>query len=306
MTFDPTQFRELYPWQGRMLDVGGGVRMHYLDTGTGEPLVMLHGNPTWSFFWRHLVQGLSPRHRVIVPDHVGCGLSDKPGDDRYEYVLERRVRDLETLLDSLGVTQDITLVLHDWGGMIGLAFATLHPERITRLIVLNTAGFGLPPGRTLPWQIAVIRRFPWFQFPVRGLNAFVRGATLTCSVRPGRMTPLIRRAYLAPHDSWANRISVQRFVDDIPLTHADRSHALVRRVADELGQFRELPVLICWGRRDFVFDDAFLAEWERRFPGAEIHRFDDAGHFVLEDAHEEIVPLARSFLERHPLGDAAK
>ena len=306
MTFDVTPFRSLYPWEGGMLDVGGGVRMHYLDEGpdernpTAEPLVMLHGNPTWSFFWRHLVAGLSPTHRVIVPDHVGCGLSDTPGDDRYEYTLERRVRDLELLLDARGVTKDITLVLHDWGGMIGLAFATLHPERIKRLVVLNTAGFGLPPGRSLPWQIAIIRKFPYFQFPVRGLNAFVRGAVIpgTCSVRPGRMTPLIRKAYLAPHDSWAHRISVQRFVDDIPLKPSDRSFAIVKRVSDELGQFGKLPVLICWGRRDFVFDDAFLAQWEQRFPEAEIHRFDDAGHFVLEDAHEEILPLVQEFLAR--------
>ena len=140
---------------------------------------------------------------------------------------------------------------------------------------------------------------------MRRLNAFVRGAVASCSVRPGRMTPLIARAYLAPHDSWENRISVQRFVDDIPLEPGDASFALVRRVSDELSQFRSLPVLICWGRRDFVFDDAFLAEWERRFPEAEIHRFDDAGHFVLEDAHEEILPIVQSFLKRHPLAAAS-
>src|SRR5580698_4397338 len=107
MTFDMTPFRALYPWDGRYLDVGDGVRMHYLDEGAGEPLVMLHGNPTWSFYWRHLVRGLSPSYRTIVPDHVGCGLSDKPGDDRYDYVLDRRVDDLERLLDDRGVTSDI-------------------------------------------------------------------------------------------------------------------------------------------------------------------------------------------------------
>lgn len=304
MTFDIAPYRELYPWEGRRLDVGNGVQMHYLDEGRGEPLVMLHGNPTWSFYWRNLVKGLSGSHRTIVPDHVGCGLSDKPGDDRYEYVLERRVKDLEALLDHLKVTKDITLVLHDWGGMIGMAFATRHPERIKRLVVLNTAGFGLPPGRKLPWQISVVRHLPFFALPVRGLNAFSRGANLTCSTRPGRMTDTVKRAYLAPYDSWEHRIAVQRFVEDIPLKEGDRSWPMVKEVSDRLEQFRSVPLMICWGGKDFVFDQHFLAEWRRRLPNAEVHSFPDAGHYVLEDAHEEILPLVRDFLKAHPLTQA--
>ncbi len=305
MTFDVTPLRSLYPWTGHYLDVGGGVRMHYLDEGKGEPLVMLHGNPTWSFFYRHLVAGLSPSHRTIVPDHVGCGLSDKPGDDRYEYVLDRRVSDLEWLLDTIGVVSDITLVVHDWGGMIGLAFATRHPERVRRLVVFNTAGFGLPPGKRLPWQIALVRRLPFFAVPVRGLNAFSRGANRFCSVRPGGMSPLVRRAYLAPYDSWQHRIAVQRFVEDIPLRAGDRSFDTVDRVSRTLGRLAGVPLLLCWGGRDFVFDDAFLDEWIRRLPHAEVHAFADAGHYVLEDAHERVLPLVKDFLARHPLTSAA-
>jgi haloalkane dehalogenase len=301
MTFDITPFRSLYPWQARFFDVGQGVRMHYLDEGQGETLVMLHGNPTWSFYWRNLVKAFSGTHRVIVPDHVGCGLSDKPGDEKYEYVLERRVSDLEGLLDSLGLTKDITLVVHDWGGMIGMAFATRHPERIKRLVVLNTAGFGLPEGRKLPWQIAMVRYAPFFPVPVRGFNAFSRGANLMCSTREGRMTELVKQAYLAPYDSWAHRIAVQRFVEDIPLKPGDKSWPTVSGVAEKLEQFRKVPILICWGRRDFVFDDAFLAQWKQRLPEAEVHVFEDAGHYVMEDAHEQIIPLMRDFLARHPL-----
>lgn len=300
MTFDIAPYRSLYPWQGHHLDVGGGVRMHYLDEGAGEPLVMLHGNPTWSFYWRHLVKGLSGSYRTIVPDHVGCGLSDKPGDDKYEYVLERRVQDLELLLRTLGLTKDLTLVVHDWGGMIGLAFATLFPGRVKRLVVLNTAGFGLPQGRKLPWQIAVVRKLPFFAVPVRGLNAFSRGANLL-STASGRMTGLVQRAYLAPYDSWAHRIAVQRFVEDIPLKPGDRSFDLVDQVSRELDQLRRVPLLVCWGRKDFVFDDAFLGEWRRRLPHGDYHVFEDAGHYVAEDAHERIIPLVKGFLESHPL-----
>lgn len=304
MTFDVTPFRAEYPWQGKYLDVGGGVRMHYLDEGQGEVLVMLHGNPTWSFFWRHLVKAFAGQYRVIVPDHVGCGLSDKPGDAQYAYRLERRVDDVEKLLAHLGVTDKVTLVLHDWGGMIGMAYASRRPERIARLVVLNTAGFGLPEGRKLPWQIAVVRYAPFFPVPVRGFNAFSRGALLTCSKKPERLTPTVRAAYLAPYDSWAHRIAVQRFVEDIPLRAGDPSWPIVKAVADGLGRFDATPTLICWGEQDFVFDDAFLGEWRRRLPKAEIHTFADAGHYVLEDAHERIAPLIRAFLERHPLTGA--
>jgi haloalkane dehalogenase len=103
---------------------------------------MLHGNPTWSFFYRDLIRGLSDDYRTVAPDHVGCGLSDKPGDDRYDYTLSRRVDDLEALLEHLALREGLTLVLHDWGGLIGLAYAHRHPERIKRLVVLNTARCG--------------------------------------------------------------------------------------------------------------------------------------------------------------------
>lgn len=301
MTFDVTPYRSLYPWQGHFLDVGQGVKLHYLDEGKGEPLVMLHGNPTWSFYWRNLVTEFSKDHRVIVPDHVGCGLSDKPDDARYEYVLERRVADLDRLIDSLNLGDRITLVVHDWGGMIGMAWATKNPHRVKRFVVLNTAGFGLPQGRKLPWQIGVVRYAPFFPVPVRAFNAFSRGANLMCSTRPGRMTPLIKDAYLAPYDSWRNRIAVQRFVEDIPLAPGDRSWPIVNEVSEKLEQFREVPMLICWGRKDFVFDDAFLAEWRRRLPEADVHVFEDAGHYVLEDAHEEISKLMREFFVKNPL-----
>jgi haloalkane dehalogenase len=305
MTFDLGPYRTLYPWQSHFLEVGKGVRMHYLDEGKGETMVMLHGNPTWSFYWRNLVSAFSSQYRVIVPDHVGCGLSDKPGDESYEYVLERRVADVDALVKSLGLKKDITLVVHDWGGMIGLAWATRNPGLVKRLVVLNTAGFGLPPGRRLPWQIGVVRYAPFFPVPVRAFNAFSRGANLLCSTKPGRMTPLVKQAYLAPYDSWKNRIAVQRFVEDIPLAPGDRSWPLVQEVSDKLAQFRAVPILLCWGRKDFVFDDAFLAEWRARLPEVEAHVFEDAGHYVMEDAHEDIVRLMKDFLQRHPLASAA-
>jgi haloalkane dehalogenase len=290
-------YADLYPFSPHFLEVPG-ARLHFLDEGHGQLVVMLHGNPTWSFYYRDLVKALREEYRVIVPDHVGCGLSEKPEEERYEYTLDRRVADLETLLESLGLTSGVTLVLHDWGGMIGMAFASRHPERIKRLVILNTAAFLLPEGKRLPWSLWLCRNTPLGPLLIRGFNAFSRGAVRYCSTRG--LEPAVRAAYLAPYDSWSHRIAVLRFVQDIPLGPSDRAYATVRAVQDGLERFRDLPMLICWGERDFVFDGAFLAEWRRRFPKAEVHRFPDAGHFVLEDAGAAIVPLVREFLQHQP------
>ncbi len=291
--------RELYPFESHTFSLNG-LAYHYLDEGQGEPLVMVHGNPTWSFYYRNLVLGLREKYRAIVPDHIGCGLSDKPSDAHYPYTLDQRARDLEALLDHLGVTQNITLIVHDWGGMIGMVYASRHPERIRRLVILNTAAFHLPSTKPLPWTIWMCRNTPLGPLLVRGLNAFSRGAVRLC-VTAGPLTPEVRAGYLAPYDSWDHRRAVLRFVQDIPLHPRDRSYALVSEVELGLERFRSVPMLICWGMRDFVFDIHFLNEWIRRFPDAEVHRFDDAGHYVLEDAGARILPLIQEFLRTHPL-----
>ncbi len=297
MSVLPPTTAEHYPFPSHFLDLAG-LRLHYLDEGQGDPVVCVHGNPTWSFFFRGLIRDLRDRYRVVAMDHIGMGLSDKPDDSRYEYRLGRRALDLELLLDRLGLRDNLTLVLHDWGGMIGMAYASRFPERVKRLVVLNTAAFRMPPGKQLPWQIWAVRSTPLGPLLVRGLNAFSGGLVRYCSVKP--LPPEVRQAYLAPHQHWNDRRAVLRFVQDIPLSPRDPSYELVRQVEEGLPRFREVPMLICWGRRDFVFDEDFLAGWKERFPSAEVHAFDDAGHLVLEDAGDRIVPLVRGFLERHP------
>jgi haloalkane dehalogenase len=280
------------------LEVSGGHRYHYIDEGQGEAVVMVHGNPTWSFVFRHLIAGLRDRYRVIAPDHIGCGLSDKPDDSQYEYRLRRRVDDLDALVEHLGL-RSLTLVLHDWGGMIGMAWASRHPERVKRLVILNTASFLMPQGKKLPWSLWLVRNTPLGPVLVRGLNAFSRGAVRYCVCKP--LAPEVRAGYLKPYGSWKDRLAVLRFVQDIPLAPGDCGYDLVRSVQDGLHRFQDVPMLICWGAKDFVFDDHFLAEWQRRFPRAEVHRFADAGHLVLEDAGDRILPLVRDFFLRHPV-----
>ena len=295
MVKQTTDLTRLYPFEGNTLDLDG-IAYHYVDEGEGHPIVMVHGNPTWSFYYRDLIQQLRPGYRCIAPDHVGCGRSDKPSLDRYPYTLERRVEDLGRLIDSLGLER-LTLVVHDWGGMIGTAWAVQNPERVAGMVVLNTAAFHLPGGKTFPPAIALARAPGLGPFLVRAFGAFSRGANRFCVTRRP-LPPEVAAGYMAPYDSWRNRVAVYKFVEDIPLKPSDRSYQLVSQTAAGLDQLADVPMLIGWGMRDFVFDHHFLSEWERRFPDAEVHRFEDAGHYILEDAGAEIGALVERFLAR--------
>lgn len=288
----------LYPFEQHWFS-RDGLRLHYLDEGPREapPLVMVHGNPTWSFYYRNMVHALRGEYRCIVPDHIGMGLSDKPGDERYAYTLKSRVDDLEELLAHLNVTRHVTLVVHDWGGMIAMAWAARHMEAVRRLVVFNTAAFRLPPGKPLPRSLWWTRNTPLGALAVRGFNAFARGAAKYCVTRRP-MSAEVRQQYLAPYNSWANRIATLRFVQDIPLSPGDPAYATVQQAEEALPRFADRPTLICWGGRDFVFDDDYLKQWKQYFPAAQVHRLEDAGHYVLEDAPENVVPIVRDFLHR--------
>ncbi len=272
-----------------------GLKYHYLDEGAGDPVVMIHGNPTWSFYFRNLVKAVSPQFRAIVPDHIGCGLSDKPDAQTYNYRLKSRADDLEHLLNHLDLKENITLIVHDWGGMIGMVYALRYPERIKRLVIMNTAGFFPPGDKGLPLRLWLVRNILPFAVPaVLGFNLFSRAALYMAS-RKG-LSKDVRAGLTGPYNSWKNRIATLKFVQDIPVSKKDPSYSLVKNVDENLHKLSDIPMLICWGRHDFVFDSVFLAEWQRRFPHATVHEFSDAGHYVLEDAADEIIPLVRDFL----------
>jgi cis-3-alkyl-4-acyloxetan-2-one decarboxylase len=276
-------------------------RMHYLEGGNAnsETVVMLHGNPSWSFYYRHLFSALIDNYHCIVPDHIGMGLSDKPEKGEYEFTLKQRVDDLDALLSSLGIDNNLTLILHDWGGMIGLAYATRYPDKIKRLVISNTAGFHIPEGRQVPWQLKLSRTPLMGSLLIQGLNAFCRGAVIQCVTRKP-MSKEIKNAYLAPYDSWAHRFSVLRFVEDIPLDKSHPAYEIVDQVDKNLQQFSKLPILVCWGLNDFVFDVHYLNEWKKRLPAAEYHEY-DAGHYLLEDSGDEVIPVIQKFLKDNPL-----
>ncbi len=285
-------FEELYPFESNYLNLDGH-RYHYLDEGEGPVLLMLHGNPTWSFYYRDLVLAMRDRYRVIVPDHMGCGFSDKPQD--YEYRLATHMGNVQRLLDELDI-ESYSLVCHDWGGPIGFGVAEQHPERVESLVVFNTT---CQVTCRYPWRILMCKLPLIGRAAIRGANLFALGGIVMGSKNSERMTPHVRAGYLKPYDSYEHRIANLRFVEDIPLGPAHPSWETAKEVERQLDRLKAKPMLVCWGKKDFCFDDFFLAQWQRDFPGADFHVFPDAGHYVVEDASDEIIPLMRNFLSRH-------
>ena len=296
---DMSAFRHLYPFESQYIQISG-FKYHYIDKGLGDPILMIHGNPTWSFYFRSLIHVLSLHHRTIAPDHIGCGLSEKPNQSVYKYRLKQRIDDLEFFIDSLDLDKRLTLILHDWGGMIGMAYAVDHPEQIGRIILMNTAAFLPPPGKELPFRLKLARNGGVFSsLAVLGLNLFVKGALHMAPFK--KLSKEVQRGLAAPYNCWHNRIAVLKFVQDIPIKEIDESYATVQYVDRNLSKISDKPMLVCWGEHDFVFDQDYLKEWQRRFPNSEIFMFSDAGHYALEDVPEKILEGIQKFLKRYPL-----
>ncbi len=273
-------WRRLYPFEGRF-HRKGGVAQHYLDEGAdrgGLPAVMVHGNPTWSFFFRDLVRAWSGTRRCLVPDHVGCGRSDRPRG--YPYTLKTHIDNLEDLLETVLPPADapggrIALVVHDWGGAIGMGYAVRRPERIAKLVIANTAAW---PDLKVPGRIKLCRWPGVGAFLVQGLNLFVRLATRQTTVKP--LPADVRAGYAAPYDSWRAREAVLRFVQDIPLSPKDPSHAVLTDIAARLPALRDVPAQLVWGMRDWCFSPYYLRGWRERFPAARVLELPDAGRIA--------------------------
>lgn len=294
---EPTQasWAAEYPFASHWLEVEGGHALHYVDEGPRDApvLVFVHGNPTWSFYYRDLIKAFRGSYRCVALDHIGCGLSDKP-QQGYPYQLRRRIDDAERLVEHLGLSR-FTLVVHDWGGAIGMGVAARRPDAIERLVVFNTAAFR---SERIPFSIDVCRIPVFGQLAVRGFNGFARVAQHRAIYDRSNLAGPIRDGYLAPYDSWANRIATHEFVVDIPMKPSHPSYETLVKVEEGLAQFVDRPILIVWGDDDFCFDPSFRREWERRFPDAEVHALKDAGHYVIEDATEATIGWMQDFFAR--------
>ena len=284
----PDWLRALYPFEPKRFETGHGG-MSYLDEGQGdEAVLMVHGNPTWSFYYRNVVLGLHQKVRCIVPDHLGCGLSDKP--QNFDYTLGEHIKNLRALLDSLNLRK-IHLIVHDWGGPIGLGTMLMKPEQLGRVVILNTAAFS---DTIVPWRIRLCRVPGFGEWLVRGFNGFAWPATWMAVTQP--LTRDVKRGFLYPYDNWANRIATHRFVLDIPTGQGGPSDRALAEVERMLPLLRERPVRILWGGQDFCFNYHYYNRWRVVLPGANADCIESAGHYVLEDAGQQCLHEIQVFL----------
>jgi haloalkane dehalogenase len=283
----PDWLNQLYPFKSNFLKLSNHLSMHYLDEGSGEPILMLHGNPTWSFYYRNLIEEFSKTNRVVAPDHIGCGLSDKPQD--YEYTLQNHINNLEKLVEHLNLKKFV-LIVHDWGGAIGFGLIARQPELVKKIVLLNTAAY---TSEFIAFQINMCRIPILAEQVIRRLNGFALVATYMAVAK--KMSPAIRKGYLYPYDNYRNRIATAKFVADIPMNPKHRSYQTLKEIELSLPRHK-CPKLILWGKKDFCFNDFFLNRWKEIYPDATVKTFEDAGHYVLEDAGDEIIKSLKSFL----------
>lgn len=278
--------RSLYPFASHWFDSADG-RMHYVDEGAGTPVVFVHGTPTWSFLYRHLVARLAPRHRVVAVDHLGFGLSDKPAAAPYEPA--DHARRLVALFDALGLSR-VTLVVHDFGGPIGLAAALAHPGRIDRLVLFNTWmwSVGDDPAIARGARVAGSRLgrllYRHLNFPVQVLMPKAMGDRRA-------LTPEIHRHYAAPLATPDERMGAWGCAR--ALLGAGPWYDRLWAQRDRL---RDRPMLLLWGMKDPTFGPRYLDRWRREFPAAQVHEIASSGHFVPEEAAAEVAPLVERFV----------
>ena len=279
--------REEYPFESHFLKLEMG-RLHYIDEGEGSPIVMVHGTPTWSFEYRHLIKGLSNRYRCLAMDHIGFGLSDKPSD--WSYLPEAHARNVEALMESLGL-EDITLVVNDFGGPIGLSYAIRHPDKVKQLVIMNS----------WMWSLKDEPRFKW-------ASRFLGGPVGRLLYRQMNFSPRVLMKMIVGDKSKLPKHIHDHYLKALP-TPRERKGTWVfakELVASgdwydslwsERGGIDYMPTLVIWGMKDSTFTQRELERWESFLTNARVIQLDDVGHFVAEEMGDALPPVIGEFLE---------
>jgi haloalkane dehalogenase len=280
--------RKEYPFVSRYFQTPAG-KLHYVDEGDGQPIVMLHGNPTWSFLYRNLIKQLSPRYRCIAPDHIGFGLSDKPAD--WAYLPEEHAKNLSALIEHLGL-KNVTLVVQDWGGPIGMHYAVTHPENVTRLIVMNT--WAWPVNRDFHYiSFSAFMGGPIGRLLIRKRNFFARTFMRAAFGDKSKLSTAAHQHYLRALPTAADRkgcyVFPKQIVDSTPW---------LEQIWNKVAALRDKPTLFVWGMKDVAFREKELQRWQNALPNSQTVRLATVGHFVQEEAPEELAKAVAAFLDR--------
>jgi haloalkane dehalogenase len=272
-----------------------GLELHYVDEGAGPPVVLVHGNPTWSFFYRRLIARLAPAYRCLAPDHLGMGLSSRPTAAEYGFRLADRARDFGLLMNHWQLSAPVHLIVHDWGGPIALAWAGENPGRVASITLLNT-GLRLPGNYRLPFRLALFKHLaPLGDWLARPCNCFARGTAAFGSMKG--LTAAARRGFLAPYAQAKDRLALARFIEDIPLTPAHPSFERLRQIdCNFTTALSQKPLALLWGLQDFVFNRQIFLDWRERLPQARTLVLPEAGHYLLEDEPDRAFAFVENFL----------
>ncbi len=275
--------KEEYPFEHKYMSVGK-YRMHYIDEGSGPVIIMLHACPMWSFFYRNMIKDFSRHCRVIAPDIIGYGLSDKPAD--YDYRLETQIDNLERLVEHLNLPK-FSLVMHGWGATIGVGFTVRHSNMVDKIVVMNSIAFS---GYRMPFRFQLCKWFPFIGKPLlERTNILFHGL--------GKHKAGVRFGYMYPYRNKNDRVALFRFINDVPCNPDDSSYESVIEVEHGLWILREHKMYIIWGVRDWLYPERFLHKWIEYCPDAKVVRIPSGGRYLAEDAPEELPAIISGFLE---------
>ncbi|MCY4412193.1 MAG: alpha/beta fold hydrolase [Caldilineaceae bacterium] len=281
---------EIFPFESNFFTTPSGHEMHFVDEGAGEPIVFLHGNPTWSFEFRHLVKDLRSQYRCIAPDHIGFGLSSR-SHQHADYRPEAHASAVAALLDHLDV-QDATLYLVDWGGPIGLDFARKHPDRVRRIVITNT----------WCWPVARDPHYVLFSFfmssrlgkyLIKRHNMFVNRVLPMAVAQKEILTAQVMAHYRNAQPTPEARAACAAFPG-----HIIGATDWLQSLWDDRAAFTAKPALVFWGFKDIAFREKELNRWKAELADIEVHEFKDCGHFLAEEAPDRMLPALHAFMER--------
>ena len=288
-------WRDEYPFASNFLELEQTVRLHYVDegpkVGDKSTILCVHGNPTWSFYYRSIVSAFRDTHRVVAVDHIGCGLSDKPQE--YRYNLAQHTANLVRLIDHLDL-QQVTLVVHDWGGAIGLGAAVERTNRFRSVMVLNTGAF---PPQFIPRRIAACRIPVLGSWAMRYANAFAKAAITMAIDRLPKLSDRAREGLLAPYNSYRNRVAIDGFVRDIPMSPKHATWDVLVQLEKNLPKLKDLPIEFVWGMRDWCFRPECMERMNLAWPNATRRELENVGHYVMEEASAEVIEELRKLVD---------
>lgn len=279
--------RNEYPFASHHFQTAAG-KLHYVDEGDGEVVVMLHGNPAWSFLYRKLIKRLSPHYRCIAPDHIGFGLSDKPAN--WSYLPEEHAKNLAALIDHLGL-RNITLVVGDWGGPIGMSYAVTHPANVKRLIVTNS--WAWPVNRDFHYvSFSAFMGGPIGRFLIRRFNFFAAAFMRAAFGDKSKLSEHAHQHYKNALPTAASRKGSYVFPRQIVA-----STPWLAQLWSRIGVLKDKPTLFVWGMKDVAFREQELKHWQQALPNSIALRLGTVGHFVPEEAPEALGEAVENFLK---------